>query len=217
ACVLKKFNNFVNFQISGIGIIVAGAVVLADVSDFDHFVDNGLVGPPIVLIVAGTIIFIIAFLGCFGAIKESYKMLMAFAVLLIIIFIVEFAVGIAAAVYKADFQDALNGTLRKSMLNYSNASEKIAWDNVQEKFKCCGVEGPNDWQGQGLTLPRSCCHSEGTDTQIEAYCNNKGIGKYLHRTGCYDKLQMKINSNAKILIGVGIGIAFIEVRHMFLL
>lgn len=34
-------------------------------------------GPPIVLIVAGSIVFIIAFLGCFGAIRESYNMLLA--------------------------------------------------------------------------------------------------------------------------------------------
>lgn len=68
--------NFL-FQLSGLGIIVAGAVVLADVADFTHFVSGDLLGPPIVLIVAGAIVFVIAFLGCFGAIRESYKMLIA--------------------------------------------------------------------------------------------------------------------------------------------
>lgn len=33
--------------------------------------------PPIVLIVAGVIVFIVAFLGCYGAIKEHYNMLIA--------------------------------------------------------------------------------------------------------------------------------------------
>lgn len=47
----------------------------------------------------------------------------------------ELAVGIAAAVYKADFHNALNGTLRKSMQNYSNDPEKIAWDNLQRKVR----------------------------------------------------------------------------------
>lgn len=34
-----------------------------------------VLGPPLVLIVAGAVVFIIAFLGCCGAIKENYYML----------------------------------------------------------------------------------------------------------------------------------------------
>ncbi|KAJ8913858.1 hypothetical protein NQ315_003767, partial [Exocentrus adspersus] len=199
--------------ISGIGIIAAGAVVLANASDFNHFAGNGLIGPPIVLIVAGIIVFVIAFLGCFGAIKESYNMLMAFAGLLLIIFIVELAVGIAAAVYKNDFHNALNGTLRNTMDNYSNAPDKIAWDNIQQKFMCCGVEGPSDWKtrGQQQVIPLSCCHAhEETGNEIDNDCVNNGVGKYSYKIGCYEKLKLQINSNATVLIGVGIGIAFIE-------
>nr|CAH7715071.1 unnamed protein product [Callosobruchus chinensis] len=73
------FPNISIFQLSGLGIIIAGALVLADVSDFSHFVTSDLVGPPIVLIVLGTIIFLVASLGCYGAIRENYKMLIALA------------------------------------------------------------------------------------------------------------------------------------------
>lgn len=61
-----------------------------------------------------------------------------FAVALIIIFLLELAAGIAAAVYSSDFQESLKTTLRKSMSNYSdenNNSDKIAWDNVQKKVR----------------------------------------------------------------------------------
>lgn len=64
-------------QISGIGLIVAGAYVLSDVGEFSHFMEGRLIATPIVLIVAGIIIFLIASLGCYGAIRESYYMLMA--------------------------------------------------------------------------------------------------------------------------------------------
>jgi len=56
---------------------VAGAWVLADISEFDHFVESRIMAPPIVLIVAGSIVFAIAFLGCYGAIKEHYNILIA--------------------------------------------------------------------------------------------------------------------------------------------
>lgn len=65
------------FQVSGIAIIAAGALVLTNVGQFNRFMETRIIAPPIVLIVAGTIVFIIAFLGCYGAIKENYNMLVA--------------------------------------------------------------------------------------------------------------------------------------------
>lgn len=60
---------------------MAGAYVLADVGEFSHFMEGRLIAPPIVLIVAGVIVFLIAFLGCYGAIRENYYMLMAVSLL----------------------------------------------------------------------------------------------------------------------------------------
>lgn len=64
-------------QVSGLALIIAGAVVYADVGEFSHFMESRILAPPIVLIIAGIIIFLIASLGCYGAIRESYYMLIA--------------------------------------------------------------------------------------------------------------------------------------------
>lgn len=71
------YPHSVIFQISGIGIIVAGAVVLVDVGEYSHFMESRILVPPIVLIVAGAIVFIVAFLGCFGAVKEKPSILIS--------------------------------------------------------------------------------------------------------------------------------------------
>ncbi|KAL1489345.1 hypothetical protein ABEB36_014258 [Hypothenemus hampei] len=203
------------FAISGLGIIIAGGLVLSDVSDFNHFTTSDLLGPPIVLIVAGTIVFIIAFLGCFGAIRESYKMLLAFAGLLLVIFILELAVGIAAAVYKADFDDTLKKSLKYAMTNYTESTaEHVAWDRLQKKFKCCGIEKPNDWNIPPAPWPDSCCWDGPAEKDVvkaDNYCETKQLGNFVYSTGCFQKLKTKIESNTKVLIGVGIGIAFVEV------
>lgn len=81
------------------------------------------------------------------------------------------------------------------------------------QFKCCGVEGPSDWQGQ--SIPFSCCHSDDSmGDQFTPYCVDNARGKFLYSTGCYNKLRMKIESNSKVSIGVGIGIAFIQVNGL---
>jgi CD63 antigen len=51
-------------------------VVFADVGEYSHFMENRILAPPVVLIIVGIVVFIISFLGCFGAIRESYSLLM---------------------------------------------------------------------------------------------------------------------------------------------
>lgn len=206
--ILFVFNLL--FALSGIGIIAAGALVLADVGEFSHFIEGRIMAPPIVLIVAGSIVFIIAFLGCYGAIKENYNMLIAFAAALLIIFVIELAVGIAAAVLKKDFSIAMKETLKDSMKNYTEV-DKEAWDNVQKKLQCCGVDGPTDWSpANGFTgnFPSSCC----MDMQVTCQIGSLSV----YAEGCFNKLEMRVRKGATVLIGVGIGIAFVEVAGIVL-
>lgn len=64
--------------------------------------------------------------------------------MLAIIFIIELAVGIAAITFKNDLRDILNTQLRKSMMR-QNKEDMMAWDTVQMKLWCCGIDGPKNW------------------------------------------------------------------------
>ncbi|XP_034106494.1 CD63 antigen [Drosophila nasuta] len=214
--VLFAFN--VLFALSGLGILVAGAIVLADVNEFNHFVEGRVLAPPIVLIVTGLIIFLIASLGCFGAIKESPTLLLTYAVLLAMIFIIELAVGIAACVFKSDLEGMLKNSLMES-IKRSNHEDNVAWDNVQRKLMCCGVDTPADWKAISLnkTLPASCCQPEFVDTAAGNCFDSPALGKdKFFQEGCVGKLKERIDKNAVILIGVGIGIAFIQILGIVL-
>lgn len=76
-------------------------------------------------------------------------------------------------------------------------------------MKCCGVNGPDDWRKAGRLLPISCCTKYSSQSEEECRRNNSGTSVY--SAGCYSKIKDKINANATLLVGVGIGIAFIEV------
>ncbi|KAL5287892.1 TSPAN6 family protein [Megaselia abdita] len=214
--ILFGFN--VIFAISGLGILVAGALVLANINEFNHFLENNVTAPPIVLIVTGTVIFFIASLGCLGAIKESPRLLILYAVLLAIIFVIEFAVGIAAAVFKSDLEMALKNTLR-STIERSSVDDLQAWDNIQMKLMCCGVDSPKDWGdlSKHRILRPSCCVKQAIDIATNDCRDSNFVGKdKYYQDGCIGKLKEKIDKNAVILIGVGIGIAFIQILGIVL-
>lgn len=85
---------------------------------------------------------------------------------LAIIFIIELAVGIAAIAFKSDLEMVLQNTLETS-IKKSGADDVVAWDNVQRKLQCCGVNGPADWvdHSKNRTLRTSCCRPEHIDPE----------------------------------------------------
>lgn len=113
---------------------------------------------------------------------------------------------------------ALQSKLESSIKNSDN-NDIMAWDNVQRKLHCCGVNGPADWVdlSRNGTLRTSCCRPELIDDRSndckEAYPLFKD--KY-YQEGCVNKLKDKVDNNARSLIGVGIGIAFIQLLGIFL-
>merc|ERR1712168_415959 len=117
------------------------------------------------LIVLGALIFFFAMFGCCGAWFENTCMLNTFALLLLLVLLVQFAAGIAAFVKRnaisENIETALLGTMDKYSPGGTDNATKL-WDEVQENFKCCGVEGPSDWEvntalNSTSSVPDSCC------------------------------------------------------------
>lgn len=57
-------------------IISVGMTIYTVYDDFRHFLDPRYSSPAMILIFVGGLIFIIAFFGCYGAIKESTCMVL---------------------------------------------------------------------------------------------------------------------------------------------
>lgn len=95
-------------------------------------------------------------------------------------FIVELAVGIAACLFKADLDELLQKSLKKT-IERSNPDDLVAWDNAQRKLMCCGMNGPADWAdfSRERSIRPSCCRPNQIDentndcSRSQAFYNDK--------------------------------------------
>lgn len=70
---LDGLNDFQ--QVSGAVILAIGAVIYVVYGHYSNFVYDSFQSAPLVLIIVGVIIFLVAFFGCCGACKENHCMI----------------------------------------------------------------------------------------------------------------------------------------------
>lgn len=73
-------------------------------------------------------------------------------------------------------------------------------------MKCCGIFGPNDWNG--TDLPRSCCPNQRDIADgLGVNCTEANATKL----GCKSILLKYFEHMTTLLAGVGVGIGWIQV------
>merc|ERR1712038_54885 len=106
--------------------------------------------------------------------------------------------GIALAASGTQLVD-LKTPLQETMGDYVQGGDDPVtqvWDDIQQEYECCGVEGPQDWsefgpfnQGQTPNTPTSCCASEIT-------CDTSKV------PGCYSKFEDIIKQNEDLIYSI---------------
>ncbi|XP_015905097.1 23 kDa integral membrane protein-like [Parasteatoda tepidariorum] len=186
--------NFI-FVICGIALIIVGA--LGTKKDMTHFLDNKYITVPYILIVLGSVIFVISFFGCWGAMQENHFMVMVFALLVFVLMMIELAGGIAAYFYKGEVEDFLRMNMNESLAQQREESVKI-WNFIQYQFECCGIDGARDYMKLNLKIPNSCCKDNAPCTETDAF------------QGCFSQVLELVKGSITIIGGVAIGIAVVE-------
>lgn len=75
---IKSNSNM--FQITGVVILTIGAVILSEYGTYEALLDGNYFSTPGLLISIGVFIFIIAFFGCCGSIRENYCMVLTVSI-----------------------------------------------------------------------------------------------------------------------------------------
>lgn len=205
------------FAVSGITLIITAAVIQGVYSKYLDFLGNEFLSAPMLFIIVGVVIFLVAFFGCCGAIKENNCMMITFSIFLALIFICEIAGGIAAYVLRSDVDTVLTENMNKA-LNQYNATDHggvtDTWNIMQHEIHCCGTTNYTEWfatpYGQSVKgVPDSCCiaYVDGCGFNI---VNNPDASTRIWTSGCVPELAQQVQHKAGVFVGIGVGIAFIQ-------
>ncbi|KAI3389220.1 hypothetical protein SNEBB_002290 [Seison nebaliae] len=148
-------------------------IKISDVIHIDYLKSAALL-----LIIAGAILLLLGFLGCWGAYRESICLLSIYCTLIGLILLAELVGAILLFVMKSKVENVLKTEMKKQF-NKQSTEIKEAFNAIQTELKCCGVDGSTDY---GQDVPQSC------------YPTNNTITPYTE--GCWKAIENKIKSNA---------------------
>ena len=173
------------FGMAGSVLIGVGVYVVVAAKDYMNFLSGQYLIAPVFIIILGTLFFLSAFCLWDLTRKPDDRSPGLLAFLLFIILIGNISAGIASFVLRDNMYEAIktNMHMQNGMTNYT-----ATWDLVQENFKCCGLDGKDDWKD----TPESCCVG-GKEQDCGKIAS--GQGHELYEEGCLNNFTEFFRDN----------------------
>lgn len=211
-----KYGMFISNLIIFLGgaiVFVIGLITIVDRNFLSELLGTNLFsGAVYVLVITSALVCLLAFFGCFGAVKEIKCMLLTYFILLFLIFVTMLIGGILGYV----FREKVELTMKQEMYSSTNlygVRRQItsAWDTTQTRLKCCGVETFRDWKGK---LPLSCCQEIDRDGIQRKPCQDHPTLQNTYNNGCYEVGFQFIRDRANVIGASGIIVAILMIFGM---
>lgn len=205
------------FFLSGLILIVVGAIAQGFFSSYMDFFGEKYETPAIGVIILGFVILVISFFGCCGAKKENVAMLRIFACLMIVVLLLEFAAAITVAILRPNIEELVTKNMNETMYHYNTTLVEKTWDDMQKNYKCCGTEDYTDWKDTPYGsdesvngVPDSCCK------KIEEGCGhniwNASVStNKIYTEGCFKAICDSARANLGAVIGGIIGLGLLQI------
>ncbi|XP_073946443.1 23 kDa integral membrane protein-like [Choristoneura fumiferana] len=140
------------FALSGLALLGIGVAVQLKISIVTDIIDGFYEFGPIASMVVGSVVFLIAFLGCCGAIRESNCMLVTYSIFMIVLMILKVALGTVVFVNADSLVSSVKAEFNRTFVDHLDNFHKI-----ETSLRCCGPDGPISYGMNVFTLPPSCC------------------------------------------------------------
>ncbi|KAJ9586217.1 hypothetical protein L9F63_020126, partial [Diploptera punctata] len=236
SCCLKYviFGFNVIFWLLGLGIFAVGIWAWMEKDTFNNLsrLTNITLDPAFILILIGTVTFVIGFTGCVGALRENTCLLAAYAIFLAILLLLEMTTGIMGFIFKDWIKNQATEGFQAFIIHYrEDPDQQNLIDWIQEDWlQCCGIEGPKDWDRnnyfncssrdvgsrEACGVPFSCCKRKpnlvisnkqcGYDVRKPGYPGERNI----FERGCLRAGEEWVEANLVPVAGVAVGVAVLQ-------
>uniref|UniRef100_A0A8C9TXV4 Tetraspanin n=1 Tax=Scleropages formosus TaxID=113540 RepID=A0A8C9TXV4_SCLFO len=154
-------------------------------------------------IALGAVLILLGFLGCCGAQRNSKCLMLAFFVILLLIFIAEVGVGIMALAYSSLTESILRAWAIPALKGQYGSDPAVTeiWNITMTELKCCGFTNYTDFTDSlyytqnGKTYPPTCC----TDNTLDCSLNDAANSTV---KGCFYQLLSILENNAGLIGGI---------------
>uniref|UniRef100_A0A3Q0QS10 Tetraspanin n=1 Tax=Amphilophus citrinellus TaxID=61819 RepID=A0A3Q0QS10_AMPCI len=197
-----------------------------------NVVDTLMVDPALLLIIVGSVMFLITFLGCFGALRNATCLLKMFLGFLVAILLLQIAAGVVGYFFTETVMERTERLMMKAIERYREDQDlENAIDFIQKKFQCCGVESYKNWSRnayfecsgtnpslEGCGVPFSCCIRPQNQSVLNTMCGygmqqleEKLASRNIFTIGCLDKIVWWAKNNLLLVAGLTAGLLLLEI------
>lgn len=180
-----------------------------------------------ILIGVGGFSMLMGFVGCLGAIYEVRCLLGLYFTCLLLILIAQIAAGALIYFQKDLLDEEMSKIVSKVLSNYpgNNTTTEQAWDFIQRNMLCCGWSGKEDWSenmavvnSSQLLFPCSCQNISLSNSSAadSGFCEAGNNPWPVFDVGCSESVEAWLRTNVWVILGVCLGVAFIELLGMIL-
>uniref|UniRef100_A0A3B5ASC3 Tetraspanin n=1 Tax=Stegastes partitus TaxID=144197 RepID=A0A3B5ASC3_9TELE len=215
-----------------VSAILIAVGIYAKIAKEKDVVDTLTLDPALLLIIVGSVMFLITFLGCFGAIRNATCLLKTFLAILVIIFLLQIAAGVVGYLFTDMVMERTEKLMMKAIVQYREDQDlENAIDFIQKKFQCCGVESYKDWSHnvyfecsdtnpslEACGVPFSCCLHLQNQTVLNTMCGygmqqqeESSASQDVFTIGCLEKIVSWAKNNLLLVAGLTGGLLLLEV------
>ncbi|XP_029355981.1 tetraspanin-33 [Echeneis naucrates] len=206
--------------------------VYAKIAKEKDVVDTLTVDPALLLIVVGSVMFLVSFLGCFGALRNTTCLLKMFLGILVVVLLLQISAGVVGYLFTDMVMERTEKLMMKAIVRYREDQDlENAIDFVQKKFQCCGVQSYKDWSRnvyfecsdvnpslESCGVPFSCCIQLQNQTVLNTMCGY-GIQQLeehsathdVFTVGCLEKIVSWAKNNLLLVASLTGGLLLLEV------
>ncbi|CAH2090610.1 unnamed protein product [Euphydryas editha] len=167
------------FVLSGVALVGLGVAIELPVTRVADLFDDLLLIQlaPILAIIAGCMLFIVALFGWCASFKESPWMLILFSMLMLVLIALKVALVTLIFVEEEDFLDQIPVLLLTEFVR-----DRTGFQVIERIFVCCGPLGSGSYLS--IALPETCCTNpvctpsnayRGCNVVIENFFTNIGL------------------------------------------